>query len=76
MEELKIRYSAEWWFHKKSHHSYFVIEKDSRTIAIILDAGDAAGSLGTGIPQAQVERFPRVFLRFLTALVVILQPLF
>ena len=22
-EELKIRYSEEWWFHKKSHHSYF-----------------------------------------------------
>ena len=29
-EELKIRYSAEWWFHKKSHHSYFVTETETK----------------------------------------------
>jgi hypothetical protein len=29
-EKLKIRCSAEWWFHKKSHHSYFVTETETK----------------------------------------------
>ena len=29
-EKLKIRCSAEWWFHKKSHRSYFVTETETK----------------------------------------------
>lgn len=29
-EKLKIRCSAEWWFHKKSHHSCFVTETETK----------------------------------------------